>query len=133
MTPPAIRGLLVVSHIGESQVLYLMLDTDGMIHRLGDGTASGVGKDLFIGQVARDIFAPVCRIATPVLSRWQGEFSDPHPAGAHCQLAIGFRLEDGTEHVSYGDTAAIRRGRLPRSRISCERSYSPPSRGIGSN
>jgi hypothetical protein len=96
----SICGILVTLHVADEQVLYLMLATDGTIHRMGTGSESNVERDLFIGKSSMTAFEQLRKQMTPNLLQWLGQYSDPYLKGKRCRLTIGLRLSDGRELAS---------------------------------
>lgn len=95
-----LSGILVTLHVGDAQVLYIMVAADGTINRMGSSSEANAERDLFIGKASGDLFTELRRCVSRELLQWLGEFSDPHPQGKSCRLTIGFRQDDGTELTS---------------------------------
>ena len=105
-----INGILVTLHVADVQVLYMMFDASGMIHRMGDGTELNVEQDLdlFVGLSNRGEFEQIHKFISPQFLKWLGGFEDPHFQGKRCRLVISLRQEDGKELFTqweYGTTS----------------------------
>jgi hypothetical protein len=96
----SITGILITLHVADDQVLYVMLNADGTINRMGDGTVSNTNLDLFIGKSHGKEFEQHCSHITPQLAQLLGSYTDPHPQGQPCRLIIGFRNAVGSESCS---------------------------------
>jgi hypothetical protein len=88
-----LSGLLVRLDVDGSKYLFLRLNRDGDIQRLGTADRSTLS-----GTTNPDVFARLIQKMSPSLLRWAGQsWSDPAPKGKLCLLVVGFRQSDGQE------------------------------------
>ncbi len=93
-----ISAILVTLSVGEEQVLFAMLASDGGINRLGTGSENNQEHTMCIGKTDPSCFHELCSTVTPELLQFCGRsLADPKPKGKRCQLTLGFKQVDGKE------------------------------------
>jgi hypothetical protein len=95
-------GLIFVSlEIGGDQSLFILLGTDGLINRKGNGSVDHIERAMFIGKVPPDLFLQLRSRITPGVIYFLGQrLAAPKPKGKLCELNVGFKYVDGREAVS---------------------------------
>lgn len=101
-----INKIAILLNVGHKQVLYLKLDKNGGIHRLGDGNANTREKDLYMGITKGVIFYQVIsKIDDFILDSCGHSYTVENKKGATCHLTLLFEI-DGKEtglEVTYGE------------------------------
>jgi len=99
--PADITGYYGSFFIGEEQVLFIGLFSDGTINRMGTGSFNNIEKDMFIGKTSPDIFEGLKKMISNDLLKWfNSQHSDPAPKGMPCKLTLGLKQRDGKELIS---------------------------------
>lgn len=99
--PADINGFFTSLFVGEEQVLFIGLFSDGTINRMGTGSLENLEKDMFIGKTSPDVFDALKKMISSNLLRWfNTQHSDPSAKGLPCKLTLGFKQRDGKELIS---------------------------------
>ena len=99
--PSDITGYFASLFIGEEQVLFVGLFSDGTVNRMGTGSLENLEKDMFIGKTSPDVFEIVKKMISNDLLKWfNSQHSDPAAKGMPCKLTLGFKQRDGKELIS---------------------------------
>jgi hypothetical protein len=94
----SITAILVTLRIGEGQSLFIMLDSEGGINRLGTGSVNNSENVMCIGKTDPTLFLQLRAAITPELLQYCGQsLSAPNPKGERCDLRVGFRQRDRRE------------------------------------
>lgn len=93
----AIGGILVSLEINEKRSLFVLVDEDGLINRLGSGTFNITDQHLFIGKSDLAVFQAVrSQMTEAMLQMTGGTFAVKNPRGTDCKLKILWQFKDGT-------------------------------------
>jgi hypothetical protein len=105
-----ITGFFTSLFVGEEQVLFIGLFSDGTINRMGTGSLEKLEKDMFIGKTSPDVFEALKKMISSDLLKWfNNQYSDSAAKGLPCKLTLGFKQRDGKELISiwqYGSESA---------------------------
>ncbi|GAB4202054.1 MAG: hypothetical protein OHK0022_24770 [Roseiflexaceae bacterium] len=103
-TPPinreSITTLLVRLKTDEQPLLFILLDQDGTLNRLGTGFDTS-RNDMVIRTTPEDLLARLRPLIDPALLRFSGRLRAAELAGQTCELALGFRWPGGETTVEF--------------------------------
>jgi len=106
MTSENIENILIRLHVDQREVLFIILDKDGLINRKGDGTPDCNENDLYIGIDKEGLFNQLRPYITEDMNEFlQKSYDAPNKKGRTCDLKIllaGNGIETGTQFL-YGE------------------------------
>ncbi len=106
-----IAGILITYFIDEKQALFILLQNDGAINRMGSASLEDAESTLCIGQTNPSVFESLKAMIHPEFLKWfGGQRVDPAPKGHLCELTLVLVSRDNTELVSawkYGSDSIV--------------------------
>lgn len=88
LTLPDITSLTVSLDVEGESVLFILLDRDGTMNRLGSGRTDNDEHDMVISTIATTTLAHVLEPLTPEWLERDGLFQMPDPKGPPCELTL---------------------------------------------
>lgn len=93
-----IHALSISLQVDGLQALFLRIDRDGSIQRLGTGAVDNEEQQLIVGQANPELFRQTLKqLADPLLAHC-GAYDLPDKEGLHCVLTIAFTFADASEN-----------------------------------
>jgi len=89
--------------VGEQQFLFVMVNSDGVIYRVGTGKDDTSQERMQVGLVGPELFDCLAAKITPQLLNWfgRGVARDPALKGTLCKLKVGFKRKVGEDIFTY--------------------------------
>ena len=84
--------------VEEHAALFILLDSDGTVNRLGTGAVDNSENEFYIGKTTEALFQKLhSQIDPDWLSHVGSSYAIPEQKGKACELIVGFVLRDGRE------------------------------------
>ncbi|HEU4528504.1 MAG TPA: hypothetical protein VFT80_11325 [Actinomycetota bacterium] len=90
-----IIGCFMQMEYGGELVLAIVLELDGSINRMGDGTPSPADSSWYIGLTQEPLFHSLMEVVPDDLFRYVGRLELPDRSGVDCKLSVAFHHRDG--------------------------------------
>lgn len=82
--------------VEERAALFILLDSDGTVNRLGTGAVDNSENDFYIGKTTEALFQKLhSQIDPGWFSHMGSSYTMPEQKGKACELIVGFVLRDG--------------------------------------
>jgi hypothetical protein len=90
--------ILVTLFEGGEQSLFILLDAEGLVNRMGNGSVDDIEREMFIGKADLDLFQQLHAKLTPEVLQWFGQqLEAPQMRGKICELTVTLKQADGRE------------------------------------
>ena len=101
LTVADVTSLTVSLDIDGQTSLFILLDRDGTMNRMGSGTADATEEEMVIGPVAADALDYALEPLKPKWLEKTGTFQMPEPQGSPCELTLMLAGEDDANTYTF--------------------------------
>jgi len=100
-----IGAVAITLKLGSERTLFVLLSSDGMVNRMGNGSTQPTDRDLYIGRTLEPLLPALLTHLTDDVLRLTGIYDDSDKRGTPCRLSIALKFLDGADDgfdFSYG-------------------------------
>jgi len=91
-----INGIMIKLFIDANETLFILVESDGSINRMGSLTGIDSKPDLYIGHADQLVFMELRNQISAELLGWCGQaMNDTELQGKVCELTVGFKMKNG--------------------------------------
>ena len=93
-----INAVSISLEIDDDTALFILLDDQGTINRMGTGAVNNQEKDLFIGLTEEPLFEKLKETMQDEMLNHMGGYDVPDKIGAECTLSIAFSFTNDEQN-----------------------------------
>lgn len=103
-----INKILISMKAGEKTILFIVLSSDGMINRIGDGTLESEDSAMYAGLTSERLLEKLMEIIPEDITPYVGVYKSNDIKGSQCELSImfGTNKEEVESKFNYGSESS---------------------------